>query len=91
MQRKRLSKVDLAQEKRTIFQFCVDHVVWQEAAIITMVEVFSAYKAWRKGYGWVETKLSIDGFGRLFPKNFARKSVWRDGKLLHAVVNVRIK
>ena len=86
--RKVISKVILQVESNWINQFVLSHVSSSDGDL-QMWEIFDKYKQYLKKSG-NETELSIDGFGRLFPKCFERRMILKNGKQLNGVVGVRV-
>ncbi len=66
----------LAAEKRDITQFVVSKTRPTKEFNTPIRELFSAYRSWRFHTRRGNSLLSVDGFGRLFPKNFKRASVY---------------
>lgn len=72
MTRKNLSVKLLAKESAAITQFVFDTF---EPACKTKMPIqmaYDAYEQWRKLNRMPVTKLTVDGFGRLFPKAYRR-------------------
>ena len=81
-----------AQERQWITQFVLTHVVEDDQTKATpMHVVYDEYCDWLARRDLGPTKLSLDGFGRLFPKNFERKVVGFDGKTYKAVMGVKVE
>jgi hypothetical protein len=63
------------EEREWITHFALQHLTEDpDAAIISMEEIFNRYQVFLATQG-KGTQLNIDGFGRLFPKFFTRKSM----------------
>lgn len=75
MKRRQLPPNVLAQERDWIRQFVAMKVIPTEGARVTTAQLFDAYKAWLKKHGIGPTVLTVDGFGRLFPKQFERRTI----------------
>jgi hypothetical protein len=64
----------LAAENAAITQFLFDCAKPYAPAKLPLGEFFGAYMLWRKRNQMKPTALNIDGFGRLFPHAYPRKS-----------------
>lgn len=84
MTRKNTSPKLLAAEYAAITQFLFDRTTPDSQAKLPMFDMFEAYQDWRQVNKMRPTKLTIDGFGRLFPKVFERGSAYHP-ELKHAV------
>lgn len=91
--RKNIAPKVLAAENSAITQFIFDVGVPRKGAKIPLQIVFGAYQAWRRKNKMSPTKLNIDGFGRLFPHAYPRKSAyWSPVKhALKCVFNLGLK
>lgn len=91
--RKNLSPKILAAENAAITQFVFDCTAPVPGNKVPLADVFLVYKLWRKKNGMRPTVLNIDGFGRLFPHAYARKSAyWSPAKhALKCVFGLGIK
>lgn len=79
--RKTLPKKELAAENAAITQFVFDCTFPVKGNKVPLQDVFLVYKLWRKRNGLKPSILTIDGFGRLFPHAYARKSsYWPSAK-----------
>jgi hypothetical protein len=76
MTRKNTAPKLLAAENAAITQFLFDETEPMKKAKIPLYIFFERYQDWRKRNKFVPTKLTIDGFGRLFPHAFPRKSAY---------------
>lgn len=77
----------LEAEKAAITQFILSRTIPTEAARTPMGVFFKDYRSWRAITRRGNSRLSIDGFGRLFPKTYKRGSVyWAPGKRTHKCV-----
>tara|TARA_R110000868_G_scaffold245228_1_gene501705 strand:+ start:218 stop:502 length:285 start_codon:yes stop_codon:yes gene_type:complete len=55
-----------------------------------MADIFEAYKSWLKRHELPATKLNLDGFGRLFPKDiWPRKAIRLNGTLGKGIVGAK--
>jgi phage/plasmid-associated DNA primase len=89
--RPRLKESDWRQEEPRILTFCLDRLQTMPGARTPMREVYSGYQEWLRARGH-RTKLSIDGFGRLFPRCYERKVIAAGkGKTMRALIDVRLK
>lgn len=65
----------LAVEKRDVTQFIFEQTVPAGGRVKTPIsDVFKSYQSWRKAHELSKSKLTVDGFGRLFPHTYARGS-----------------
>lgn len=90
--RERVPPKVLKEESRMISLFCLLNVMSskQEAHRISVSELFEAYQAWLKSNGHSPTALSVDGFGRLLPKVYTRKTVNIGGGTSRYVIGVEL-
>lgn len=72
--RKTLNPKLLAAENAAITQFVFDCTFPFRGNKVPLAAVFSVYALWRKKNGLKPSILTIDGFGRLFPRAYPRKS-----------------
>lgn len=79
--RRKIPPLELALEKHCMFQFVMTHVVREEGKRIHMKEIFASYKKWLIAQGCKPSQLTLDGFGRMFPKGFERKHFMRNNRL----------
>jgi hypothetical protein len=90
--KKRTHPSVLIQESSWVTQFVLNHVV-SDAAVraVRMQDIYDSYCDYlaRKEMG--PSKLTVDSFGRMFPKVFERKNVSFDGRTYKSVVGVRVK
>ena len=77
------------QEGAMIQNFVMSHIVAGAGA--PLQEIHTAYQKWLKKLKLGESKLSVDSFGRLFPKNFERISVYREGKQFRGVAGIEVR
>ena len=93
MTRRTIHPAQLAAESGAIIQFVFDCVEPHDGHRMPIAEVFEHYQAWRDSNKLPLTQLHIDGFGRLFPRVFPRKSAyWSESKgSLKCVLNARLK
>ena len=93
MSRKNIPPKILDAENDAITQFLFDATVTQDGNKLPLQYVFTAYELWRKGHSLTPTRLNIDGFGRLFPHVYPRKSAyWPAAKgTLKCVFNLGLK
>lgn len=76
MSRKSIPPKDLAAESAAITQFLFDVAEPKEGTKLPLQVVFQRYHLWRSKNRLTPTRLSIDGFGRLFPHVYPRKSAY---------------
>lgn len=88
-----LSPVVRAAEKAAITQFMLDRVGPRKGGRLPIASIFAAYEAWRKDGHLSPTELEVDGFGRLFPAFYTRRSLyWAPVRhALNCVVGVSLK
>lgn len=72
--RKNLHPKILAAESAAMTQFLFDCGYARQGAKTPLREFFAAYQLWRRRNKMPPTELTVDGFGRLFPNAFPRKS-----------------
>ena len=72
--RKRITTERLATERKWISQFVIASLRAEPGQKTPICDIFDAYQAWLKKSGLGKTELSIDGFGRMFPKHYSRGS-----------------
>jgi hypothetical protein len=83
--RKRISVQELKREAVRVRSFVVTSIEKSDGPT-PVSSVFSAYKRWNPS-----TKLSIDGFGRLFPKTFSRKIAKINGRVQRVLVGAGLR
>lgn len=93
MKRKQLAPRTRSAEKAAITQFVFDAVQPAPDAQTPIQAVFDAYQGWRDKNQLPPSALNIDGFGRLFPHIYPRKSAyWPPVKhFLNCVYGLEIK
>lgn len=74
--RRVLPPKQLAAENAAITQFLFDRAKPYAPAKLPLGLFFIEYAAWRKKNKMKPTVLNIDGFGRLFPHAYPRKSAY---------------
>lgn len=89
-ERVRVSSNTIASERTLVSAFTMNFLREAPGTKIAIHDVFDAYCAWLKTMGMPESKLSIDGFGRLFPKHFDRGTALIDGGARKCVFDVRV-
>ena len=89
--RERVPLATLKQEKMDILQFALDSVKPEANNRGFMHEIMERYNLWRIAHGKKPSDLSIDGFGRLFPKHFCRATLCRNGEVYKGVRGIAIK
>jgi hypothetical protein len=91
--RKTIPPKTLAAENAAITQFLFDVALPAPGVKLPLQEVFEAYENWRQDHELPPSKLNIDGFGRLFPKAYPRRSAyWAGaGHALKCVFNLGLK
>lgn len=72
--RKNIHPKVLAAENAAITQFLFDTTAARKDAKLPLAVFFEGYQRWRKQNKMPATALTIDGFGRLFPHAYPRKS-----------------
>lgn len=76
MKRKILSRSVLSAESAAITQFIFDRTMPDPQAKLPLKFFYQSYRVWRVSKKMSPTKLNIDGFGRLFPHVYERKSAY---------------
>lgn len=89
--RERVPLAALKQEKTDIIQFALDKIALEANTRVFMHELFEAYDTWRAKRKKDASALSIDGFGRLFPKHFHRATLCRNGEVFKGIRGIVIK
>lgn len=74
MKRQNIAPKVLAAENSAITQFLFDVISPLEGGKVPIQFVFDAYQKWRSKNKLAPTILSVDGFGRLFPNAYPRRS-----------------
>ena len=72
--RSKIGPVEAYLERLEIVKFTRDRLKPSAQGWIEMRHVYHAYKTWRKKMRLPVSKLSLDGFGKLFPKSFKRET-----------------
>jgi hypothetical protein len=81
----------LTVEKEQLTQFVLSRLVPHVDKKGTPVsDIFKAYKRWRKNKFMPRTRLSVDGFGQVFPKTYKRRVAWVKGKATRVVMGVKV-
>lgn len=86
---KRITYETLKREKQDILQFALSNLVPSEGKIFVQ-DIFHAYQDWRIDQHLGDSELSVDGFGRLFPKNFQRRTLYVDGEIRKGIHGVSL-
>lgn len=91
--RERVPPRVLKEESRMISLFCMLNVFSSKdpKARIPVSELYTAYEAWIRERGYSGTALSVDGFGRLLPKVYTRKTVNAGGGTARYVIGVEVQ
>lgn len=92
-QRKILHPSVLAAEKAAITQFMFDVSEPEKGAKIPLSHVYKHYHVWRRSLKLSKSALTLDGFGRLFPKSYERRGTyWAGAKhSLKCVFGLKLK
>ena len=88
--RKTPTRMDLAYERGWILQFVLSRLEPDPCERVAIIDVFTAYKAWLVRYKNTKSVLTIDGFGRLFPKGFLRKPVCFNYETRNAIIGMKL-
>jgi len=81
---------DLSREKSNILHFMMNECVPDCLSFEYTQDLFESYMKYRAKHHLDPTLLSVDGFGRLLPKNFKRKYICVRGHRGHAVIGVAL-
>ena len=79
-----------ARERKWVSEFVLNHVVETPGSKLSVEEVFDSYCDWLARNDRGPSMLSIDGFGRLFPKHFERKTAAYGEGTRKVVFGVRV-
>jgi hypothetical protein len=79
--RERLNPEIWRAERARILNFCLDLLKPKVGHRLSMQQIFDEYQGWLKQRGHGGSKLSIDGFGRLFPKTYPRRTMFFEGEV----------
>ena len=91
MSKKRCIPRDVrAKERGWILQFTLLKLEADASERVAIMDVFAAYKKWVQAKKGTASVLSIDGFGRLFPKGFMRKPVCFNYETRNAIIGMRL-
>lgn len=74
--RKNIPPKILKEETRQIGHFFFECVAPCEGNKLSIHHIFESYKKWRETEGLPKTAVSVDGFGRLFPRSYRRGSTY---------------
>lgn len=67
----------LSQEKDLIYQFLLNHLIKDRYSRgVATADLFEGYKRYLNRNEYPKTELSIDSFGKLFPKSFKRRTIY---------------
>lgn len=90
--RERVPPKVLKEESRMISLFCLLNVMSSkdENHRIPVAGLFEAYQDWLEANGYAPTAISVDGFGRLLPKVYTRKTVNTGGGTSRYVIGVEL-
>lgn len=90
-ERIRVKEVDLKCEAHWITQFVLNHIVEVKTVKgIPIGYLFERYQEFIKRRYNSGTQLSVDGFGRMFPKHYQRRSICKDGKAMKGVAGISL-
>jgi hypothetical protein len=91
MQRKRLKESDWRREEPRILAFCLDIIKPEPNHRLSMEGIFEEYRKWLKTRRQEDTVLSIDGFGRLFPRVYPRRTIVVAGEVKRGLVGYKLE
>jgi hypothetical protein len=81
-----MSKKQMVSREHTdILTFVLNCMVPRPEHFMFSEEIFEGYQRWRKKLGLTPSELSVDSFGRLFPKHIKRVSISRAGRTRRGV------
>lgn len=80
----------LDQERAWITQFALNHVISNAGSKVPIADIYNEYCDFlaRKNLG--PSKLTVDGFGRMFPKGFKRGAGSVNGKCSKCVFDIQV-
>lgn len=73
--RKRLTPQELTLEHEHIRYFVTDYFRRKEGARLFVADIYKNYQLYRKKNRLGDSKLSLDGFGRMLPHHWERKPI----------------
>ena len=73
--RKRNSREKLAEEFFHVQFFLIEHLRIKTHSKLLVNDIFVAYQKWRERQDKQPTILSVDSFGRFFPRHYKRKNI----------------
>lgn len=88
--KRRVKKEILQREKADIFSFVCDHVQPDDDCFIFVIDAYEAYCEWRERELKERSTISVDSFGKMFPKTFARKNIGRGGRISRGILGVKL-
>lgn len=91
LDRPRIKPAVYRAEEPRIIAFCLDMLTERAGFATPIREVYEEYRYWLRARGHDDTALSLDGFGRMFPKAYGRKTVVTLEGQLSAVKDVEIR
>ncbi len=80
------SEKEIREETSRIQAFALSEIEPKEGSKVSMVEVFTRYEDWAASRGFVPLEMTIDSFGRLFPKTFPRRIIVHAGKTARGII-----
>jgi hypothetical protein len=90
--RERVKETDVKIEKAHVLTFCLNALEHAPGNKITIQHLYDEYQEWLHSRGLRGPKVSIDGFGRLIPKQYDRRAIYvGDKRTLKGLVDVRLK
>lgn len=90
MERVRVSPNTLLAEKTLVSAFTMNFLRAAPGTKTAISDVFQCYRTWLGEMGLGDSKLSVDGFGRVFPKHFKRGTAMMDGGTRKCIFDVRV-
>lgn len=88
--RKRVPESTLSHERLWVSEFTLNSIVEQSGGKLAIHDIFDSYCDWLARRELGPSKLSVDGFGRLFPKHFKRATAMLDGGTRKCVFDVKV-
>lgn len=79
------------KERQDLISFLVQNLAHEPESRVFLKDIFAAYKEWRIKLGLPETLVTIDGFGRIFPKSYIRKLMLINGEVSRGLYNFKLR
>lgn len=89
-ERHRIPETTLENERLWVAEFTLNYVVECPGTKLAIQDIFDQYCDWLVRRGLGPSELSVDGFGRLFPKHFKRATGMFENGTRKCVFNIRV-